>query len=99
MGSIFEGDCRGAWLEAEGVLQGDQQSCGHCLKGSEKDRHFHSSRLVPHRDQNKASNQGGSEGHVWQGGQSESEASQDGCEGLPCGCIEKSDLEEELRML
>merc|ERR1711918_162908 len=56
--------------------------------------HFHCSRFVPHQDPNKASNQGGSEGHVWQGGQSQGKASQDCCEGFPSGCIEESDLEE-----
>merc|ERR1711879_740490 len=94
-GSVFEGNCGGAWLEAERLLQGVQQPCGHCLEGSEEDWHFHSSRFVPHQDPNKASNQGGSESHVWQGGQSQGKASQDGCEGFPSGCIEESDLDEK----
>merc|ERR1711879_920625 len=92
-GSVFEGNCGGTWLEAERMLQGVQQPCGHCLEGSEKDWHLHCSRSVPHQDPNKASNEGRSEGDVWQGGEGQGKASQDRREGLPSGCIEESDLE------
>merc|ERR1711972_1133360 len=90
--AMSKGALLGAIAEEHGLKKGDEQSCGHCHKGSEKDGRLHYSRLVPHQDPNKASNQGGGEDHVWQGSQSQGKASQDGCEGLPSGGIESSDL-------
>merc|ERR1711862_771278 len=95
--AMSKGAVLGAIAEEHGLKRGDcskmMSSLVDIYKGGEKDGHFHYSRLVPHQDPNKASNQSRGEEHIWQGSQSQGKASQDGCEGVPGGCIESSDLE------
>merc|ERR1712187_960972 len=76
------------------MLTGDEQLCGHCHKGGEEDGRVRNSRLVPYQDPDEASHKGRSEDDVRQGGQGRGEASQEGCEGLPSGSIEETDLKQ-----
>merc|ERR1711988_146364 len=62
--------------------------------GGEEEWRVHCSRPLPFEDSHKASHQGRSEDHVWQGDQGEGEARKDRRESLPCSCLEEADLDD-----
>merc|ERR1711924_81547 len=70
----------------------NQQPRECCHYRGEEEWHLHYPRSLPYQDPGKASHEGREEEYLWQGSGSEGKASQDDCESLPCGCIEKPNL-------
>merc|ERR1712050_244397 len=82
----------GTRIQVQDLFSDVQQLRQHCRQGGEEDGCVCHSRPVPNQDTNKASYQSRSQGHIWQGDEGQSQASQDRCEGLPRGCAEEADL-------
>merc|ERR1712032_1060333 len=83
-------------IEEVCLRESAQRSCRGCNAGGQEDWRFCASRLVQAEDAYQACHKGRKAGSVWQGGDGQSEASQEDREGVPSRCFEIKHLSRHL---
>merc|ERR1712039_104354 len=83
---------RGAWFEEEGLRDDDQQFGTDRHERCEGHRQVCYPRCLPDQNTCEASHKSWEEDDLWQRGHRQGQASQDSCEGIPCGCAQEEHL-------